>query len=212
MKKGKRNLTSRLMIDDTCSISAGILNIISEVDPFCFTWSFSCQDNHSQVRQAKNRTRGGGRRPNTDIHSCVKRSPPSIGFTKTTKEPRIDLSRRRRPRSPGTNAEVGECRHIGFSKFAGSGPRRGRLAPRRYQEHNQVQAPREMDPIMVRGDGKEMGGIWMGENEKEGREGDISEQNRSQQRKNQVGGVKFSGEQLEKERKRVLTLSDNWRL
>ena len=33
----KLELTSRVIIEDTCSINAGILNIISEVQPFCFT-------------------------------------------------------------------------------------------------------------------------------------------------------------------------------
>ena len=34
-------LTSRLIIDDTCSIKTGILKIISEVGPFCFSWPFT---------------------------------------------------------------------------------------------------------------------------------------------------------------------------
>jgi len=41
----KQKLTSRLMIEDTCAINAGILNSISEVDPFCLTWSFTYPHN-----------------------------------------------------------------------------------------------------------------------------------------------------------------------
>ena len=41
-RRGEMNkLASRLVIDDTCSTNAGILNIISEVEPSCFTSLFT---------------------------------------------------------------------------------------------------------------------------------------------------------------------------
>ena len=45
------------MIDDTCSINTGILNIISEVVPFCFAWPFTY---HTQKKksQAKHKEEG----------------------------------------------------------------------------------------------------------------------------------------------------------
>ena len=39
------DLTSRVIIEDTCSINAGILNIMSEVHPSCFTSPFTYQPN-----------------------------------------------------------------------------------------------------------------------------------------------------------------------
>ena len=41
METRKKELTSRVIIDDTCSIKAGIVNIVPEVLPFCFNWPFN---------------------------------------------------------------------------------------------------------------------------------------------------------------------------
>jgi len=109
------------------------------------------------------------------------------------------VKRSRENQCSGTNVEVHEGPYIGFAKFAGSGPIGDEKS-------------RRQDPIVVRGDGKGMGGIWIGEKEtKNGYEGSasISEKNSNRQGKNQVGGVKFPKGKLQTERKHVLTLSDN---
>jgi hypothetical protein len=63
--KREQRLTSRVMIEDTCSINAGILNIISEVDPFCFTSPF-IYSAPKDIDQCQVQGRGG-----TKVRGCA---------------------------------------------------------------------------------------------------------------------------------------------
>lgn len=55
MDTWKKELTSRVIMEDTCSIKAGILKIISEVHPCCFTWPFTCDAPEATKAEHKDR-------------------------------------------------------------------------------------------------------------------------------------------------------------
>ena len=91
------DLTSRVIIDDTCSIKTGILKIISDVRPFCFTSSFTYtkepmarhegQETSPQGKAQAQIPRSGR------IHICAQHH-----FAEITKGPKRSMAVRRRRR------------------------------------------------------------------------------------------------------------------
>lgn len=113
-------LTSRLITDDTCSIKSGILKIISEVTPFCFSWPFTYHEaKRKGTGQAQNRTRE--RRPR---HRYIfGKKTAQDRSAKATKEPRVNESKGETPaKGFSDQCRSGRRPNIGCAKLAGSGP------------------------------------------------------------------------------------------
>ena len=113
------------MIEDTCSTNTGILNIISEVEPSCFTWPFNYR---TQKCMAEWRGRG------TTGHR----------FPNTTNGPRADAGRKGAPAKEFRQ----KLMMTGISDMPSSPDRR--ILTSRIREYNQGQAPSETNPLCCR--------------------------------------------------------------